>query len=280
MPPDSYFICMEMEYAMNIIITAGGTRERIDSVRAITNDATGRLGSRIAEELSVRLANREHRIYYLCGWGSVLPAAKDPDLEVLRIEGTAQLQQVMEKLLTTQGIDAVIHSMAVSDYRVGSVTTLELAARAMFQRLKEGLNTASPEEWETAMREILQEQALEDHREGQNKISSELEHPLLLLEKTPKIISSIKGLSPATLLIGFKLLSGVGREQLIKTALGLLQRNQCDYVLANDRTEINGDRHIGYLVDRDGLYQTLESKTEIAKGIADVIFRDIPDKTR
>ncbi|MDR1596547.1 MAG: phosphopantothenoylcysteine synthase, partial [Treponema sp.] len=30
---------------MNILISAGGTRERIDSVRSITNTATGRLGS-------------------------------------------------------------------------------------------------------------------------------------------------------------------------------------------------------------------------------------------
>ena len=33
-----------------IIITAGGSKEAIDNVRAITNAATGTLGSKIADE--------------------------------------------------------------------------------------------------------------------------------------------------------------------------------------------------------------------------------------
>ena len=36
---------------MRILITAGGTSEKIDSVRSITNHSTGSLGKAIAEEL-------------------------------------------------------------------------------------------------------------------------------------------------------------------------------------------------------------------------------------
>ena len=54
-----------------IIVTAGGTRERIDEVRSITNGATGRLGSLIADELSKRLSAQEHTLYYLFRGGLI-----------------------------------------------------------------------------------------------------------------------------------------------------------------------------------------------------------------
>lgn len=37
---------------MKILITAGGTTEKIDQVRAITNHSTGRLGQALADYLA------------------------------------------------------------------------------------------------------------------------------------------------------------------------------------------------------------------------------------
>lgn len=37
---------------MRVLITAGGTSEKIDNVRSITNHSTGRLGCLIAEKFS------------------------------------------------------------------------------------------------------------------------------------------------------------------------------------------------------------------------------------
>ena len=49
-----------------IIITAGGTSERIDNVRKITNSSSGKLGCTIAEKL-IELKNNEiDKIYYIC----------------------------------------------------------------------------------------------------------------------------------------------------------------------------------------------------------------------
>ena len=50
----------------------------------------------------------------------------------------------------------------------------------------------------------------------------------------PKVISGIRQTSPDTLLIGFKLLSGVPHEELIDVGYRLLQKNDCDFVMAND----------------------------------------------
>ncbi|GAW99710.1 bifunctional phosphopantothenoylcysteine decarboxylase/phosphopantothenate--cysteine ligase CoaBC [Secundilactobacillus mixtipabuli] len=41
----------------NVIVTAGGTRERIDPVRFITNDSSGKMGYAIAEEMAQRGAD-------------------------------------------------------------------------------------------------------------------------------------------------------------------------------------------------------------------------------
>lgn len=287
---------------MNLIITAGGTRERIDSVRTITNEATGKLGSLIAEEFARRLFKKEHKIYYLCGVGAILPEINASDLEIICIEGTDQLLCEMKRLLTTKKIHTVVHSMAVSDYKVSSVTTIDQVAQAMYDRFHEGMDAASCEEWQSAMQEIIRDQSVKAQVERgqpqeaqvernqqleaqsmkqtvvnnpyqvQNKISSNLEYPLLMLEKTPKVIQMIKGVSPSTHLVGFKLLSKVSRDTLIDTAYQLLQRNACDYVLANDTDEIKDGQHVGYLVDKTGRYQTFTSKEEIAKGIADSIL--------
>ncbi len=253
---------------MNLIITAGGTRERIDSVRTITNDATGRLGSLIAKEFSQRLLKIPHNIYYLCGQSAAVPEITDTSIHKIRIEGTDQLFHEMKSLLTTQKIDAVIHSMAVSDYKVSSITTLEILVKKMQQEMIKDMRQASCEVWMEAVKRTVMDQQVE----GQ-KISSELENPLLLLEKTPKIIEMIKETSPQTLLVGFKLLCGVSKDMLIGTALKLLQKNNCDFVLANDTDEMKENQHIGYLIEPTGEYKIYQNKIEIAEGIADAIIK-------
>ena len=49
----------------NVIITAGPTNERIDSVMKITNMSTGALGSIIAETLLEKKQNEIGTIYYV-----------------------------------------------------------------------------------------------------------------------------------------------------------------------------------------------------------------------
>ena len=51
-------------------------------------------------------------------------------------------------------------------------------------------------------------------------------------------------------------------------AKGLMEKNRCDFVLANDLKEIGGGMHKGYLVHRDGKVDSMETKEEIAEMIA------------
>ncbi len=258
---------------MNLIVTAGGTRERIDAVRAITNDATGRLGSLIAAEFSRRLASQEHTIYYLCGAGSILPVTDDPNIRIITIEGTEQLQRELTALLRTGRIDAVIHSMAVSDYKINCVTTPDLVTEHVAEKFRDSKIALSREQWRTVIQEAFAAQPIGTEQ----KISSDLEHPVLVLEKTPKIINMIKKISPNTILIGFKLLSGVSKDKLIETAYSLLLKNKCDFVLANDTASMKNGNHVGYLIDSEADFVRFSGKEQIAKGIADSVLRKLQE---
>lgn len=225
---------------MKIIITAGGTSEKIDDVRTITNTSTGRLGYAIGTAFVNSYAGDIEKIYYL--HGTRAPYVESDIVEPVRIGGVADLQRQLERLLTEEKIDAVIHAMAVSDYVVKEVTTLD--------RIR----------------------GVEDAEHGAdlsgNKISSDIDDLVIHMKRSPKVIGIIKKLSPETTLVGFKLLSGVPHEELIAVGRGLMEKNDCDFVLANDLREIDAEHHRGYLIHRSGAYDSMESKEEIAEMIA------------
>lgn len=260
---------------MKLIITAGGTRERIDTVRTIANEATGRLGSLTAEEFSRCLAGLEHVIYFLHGAGSALPNTSDSRIKPILTEDTEQLQSELLRLLRQERIDAVIHSMAVSDYRAAALSSSERLAARLSRKLQKAGSIPDEKELEAILLEAIRETAADP---GQ-KISSGLFHPILLLERTPKIIGLIKRTSPKTLLVGFKLLSGVSEEKLLETASGLMNENGCDFVLANDTDSVRAGVHTGYLMEKGGYYKKYAGKAEIAKGIADSVIAALTEVT-
>ena len=101
-----------------------------------------------------------------------------------------------------------------------------------------------------------------------NKISSDIDDLVIHMKRSPKVINMIKKKSPQTALVGFKLLSGVPHEELISVGKRLMQKNDCDFVLANDLQEIGPDFHRGYLIHKDGTYDIMENNEEIARMIA------------
>ncbi len=246
-----------------ILITGGGTSEPIDSVRTITNTATGRLGSLIADAFA-QYEDAEH-IFYLCGKDSLRPTSKR--VTVLPILGVDELKNEVEALCGQYDIDIIVHSMAVSDYRVKAVSDLFDLSEHLLSQI------SHCSESKEAVKEMLLQAISETNRKKNGeKISSQLKAPLLLLEPTPKILSMFRSLAPKAAIVGFKLLNEVSRQELIDTAYRLLSKNDCDFVLANDMSQIKGDEHRGYLIDRQKKILSFESKQEIAHGIAAAIL--------
>lgn len=234
----------------NILITAGGTSEKIDEVRVISNFSSGRLGLAVAKSFLESEHNEIGKIYYLCDKNTVVP--DDSRIEVVRVAGVQGLLDELTRLLTNETIDAVVHAMAVSDYMVKQVTTVDA--------IRSG------------------EEAAPLLSGGEGKISSEVEDLAILLKRTPKVIGEIKKLAEDTILVGFKLLSNVEQSVLISTALKLLHKNHCDMVLANDLSEITGDQHVGYLIMPDGSYHRYSTKIQIAEAIVQAVFEQLDRK--
>jgi phosphopantothenate-cysteine ligase len=241
---------------VNILISAGGTRERIDSVRSIANTATGRLGSLVAACFD-KVPETE-RIFYVCAQN--VPRPDSAKAEITVVEDATALEKAVREILGRNRVDAIVHSMAVSDYRVRSVTTPD--------RIAEIARSAS------VIEAIDRAPSL-----GQDaKISSDEDRLVIVLEPAPKIIALFQTLSPRALLVGFKLLDNVSHETLIDAARRLLEKNRCAFVLANDVRDIHDDMHIAYLIDRNRQVQGFGNKHEIARGITEAVVARLKEK--
>ena len=218
---------------MNILITSGGTSEKIDRVRSITNHSTGQLGKIIAETF----LDKGDQVTLVTTPKAVRPAAH-PNLTIVLIENVSELLETLEPLVHTH--DVLIHAMAVSDYTPVYMTGLEAVAAS------------------TDMTEFL------NKTNSESKISSQDDVQVLFLKKTPKIISLVKKWNPDIRLIGFKLLVDVSKKELLETARASLIKNQAEIIVANDLTEISNQEHKAYLVGKDNVTQA-QSKEEIAQ---------------
>ena len=99
----------KQDYAgKKVLITAGATRERLDPVRFITNDSSGKMGFAIAE------AARDRGAEVTVIRGSVtaeIPAG----IRMIQIESARELYDAMMQKVPEQ--DVIIQAAAVSDYR-------------------------------------------------------------------------------------------------------------------------------------------------------------------
>ncbi|MBO0448297.1 phosphopantothenate--cysteine ligase [Enterococcus sp. MJM12] len=245
---------------MRILITAGGTSEKIDDVRSISNHSSGRLGVAIANAFNAEVTT----IDYVTTKNAQKP---EGDLITLHfINDTKELADTLTNLLTTHSYDAVIHSMAVSDFTPATSLSEEQLQTALTGLLAknngESISAAVLKNW-------LAELESDAHQD--KKISSDTDHLFLILKKNPKVIHLIKKLQPETLLVGFKLLVDVSFNALFDVAMKSIQKNSADFILANDLTEVGPNEHHGYLIAKDGSYTEAATKKEIAQLIKQAI---------
>lgn len=180
---------------MKCVVTAGPTFEPLDDVRRLTNFSTGRLGS----ELVNALATAGHEVILLIGqqatWRGERHAAK--------VESFSTTASLRDKLaaLSGQGIHAVFHAAAVSDFAFGNV----------WLRQKDG--TLQPL--------------------SAGKISTRQGNILAELVPTPKIIVSLRKWFPDAVLVGWKYEVDGNRENVYSLARQQMAECQTDACVAN-----------------------------------------------
>ena len=81
-----------------IIITAGPTNERIDSVMKITNMSTGSMGCNVAETFLEDKENEIEKIFFISTQMTYKPKIESSKIEYVTVESTQDLIQALEKI--------------------------------------------------------------------------------------------------------------------------------------------------------------------------------------
>lgn len=182
---------------MNVLITAGATQVPIDKVRSISNIFRGRTGLAIANHFATQNSS-----------GSVTLLTSDPDTAIEASQGIGnitsyktfdELSALMESHIRLGVYDIVIHSAAVSDYRVSRVLDANLVPLDATQ-----------------------------------KISSQHQKMYLELEPTTKLVDQIRQPWGFTgKLVKFKLQVGITDQELIDIASASRVASKADLIVAN-----------------------------------------------
>lgn len=102
-------LCTRRDMAgLNVLVTAGATRERLDPVRYMTNDSSGKMGFAIAEAA----AKRGARVLVIAGSTT---APEPQGVSIQRVESTRDLYEAVTK--AAMEADVVIQAAAPADYR-------------------------------------------------------------------------------------------------------------------------------------------------------------------
>lgn len=251
-----------------IIITSGPTEEKIDAVMKITNMSTGALGCIMAETLLEDRGEEIEKIYYISTKMSYKPRVQTEKVELVTVESTEDLIRALEKIFAIDKIDIIIHSAAVGDYVGKYAIRAEDLVDEIWQTIQHAQDKAEITK-ETLMG-IFENPAVVCN--NSTKISSYEPHLMTMLTLTPKVIGLIKKMAPEVKLVGFKLLEGVSKEELYQVASALREKNQADYIVANDLSKIGNGKHWAMIIDKNGIVTECETKKEIAKALEQVLF--------
>ena len=257
----------KLKMKKKIIITSGPTNERIDSVMKITNMSTGALGCVFAETFLEEKEDEIEKIFFISTKMSYKPRIKSQKIEYVIIESTQDLINALKKIFNENKIDIIIHSAAVGDY----VGKYSIRAEDIVDEIWETIqNTPTSKITKERLMEIFENPHLIADNSG--KMLSYQPHLMTMFTLTPKVIGMIKKLEPNVKLVGFKLLDGVSKENLLEVATKLREKNNADYIVANDLSKIGGGKHWAMIIGEDGIIKESNTKKEIAKEITKLVF--------
>lgn len=209
---------------MKILVTSGGTKVNIDSVRQLTNMSKGTFGSKIATEL-LKLG---HEVMFLKAKDSKSPYQ-------FTINMLTQGSESMSDVL-----DPARHLLKYKD----NYKELEYSTFAEYRdRLERWVKIERPDV--VMLAAAVSDYGVENPHDGKIRSNDLLTIKLVQL---PKIIHLIKTWHPTCKLVGFKLLVGSKESELIAAAEKSIAENGCNVIVANDLTDIKEGKHKVHLV--------------------------------
>jgi phosphopantothenoylcysteine synthetase/decarboxylase len=234
---------------MRWLVTAGGTVVPIDEVRSIGNRFTGRTGAAIALEA----LRRGHEVTLLTSHSAAFAElggdASQLGCEMKPYRTFDDLHELMAREIVGERYDCIVHSVAVSDYKVAGV----YAAGAGFD--------ASTGRWQGEAEFI-------DRRAA--KVKSDEPELWLRLVRSPKLIDLVRrNWNFRGILVKFKLEVGVGEHQLLEIAEQSRRQSEANLMVANTLERMREWACIGPLA---GEYQRV-ARAELPAALASAVER-------
>jgi phosphopantothenate-cysteine ligase len=212
---------------MKILITSGGTKVPIDTVRHIANMSSGTFGSKICEEALI--AGDE--VTFFRADNSKSPFKLSVDLFK---EDKEWINRVYDKILFK---DRYSHLYTEATYK-------------NFDQYFTGLEHLSKETNPDViiLAAAVSDYGVDNYVDGKIRTKSDMS---ISLKPLPKVISNVKNWAPNALLVGFKLLVNSNDVELIENAKKSIVDNKCDMVVANDLRDIKNNDHRLIIVKSD-----------------------------
>lgn len=234
-----------------IIVTAGGTREPLDRVRVISNCSTGAMGAAIVDAL----AEQGFDVIWIHGHGSVRPHAV---CTAITVDTVASVEAALRNVCADPSVKAVVHAMAVSDYR----SARPLTPADLFRHIAGAVDEADVE------------RRLEKLAKEAPSLAGKLpsDKPWLpLLVPTAKLLDHLRGWSanPDLRVVSFKLTVGRSEHELVNIAREQLGRSGSDLVVANDLDLFERGEHVAWLVEAERVEGPLTGRNVIAAAVAE-----------
>lgn len=211
----------------NVLITAGGTRESIDSVRYIGNISSGRTAASLADVLHAA----GHKVTWLGASDAIKPNS------VQQMQGFSSfmdLQSKLQQLLGSESFDVVIHAAAVSDF---SVTAIETEAGDQVSAHGGKLSSDSG-----LVLRLAKNPKLLDHLKEWS-------------------------INPDIKVIGFKLTDSDDLQERLAAVKRQFERSKVDAVVHNDLSDINEMSHVFCLHYENAAPVVCSDGAELAQNI-------------
>jgi phosphopantothenate---cysteine ligase (CTP) len=231
---------------MNVVVTGGGTTAPIDDVRLISNISSGRFAAAISEAF----LDRGAAVWHIHVPSSQLPILRwarfDPDAS----DPTAELERLTRLRERWLGLRDRLHRLPLEE---GTVADYAATLKRVFQTQPIDLAVLA-----------MAVSDFEPQRSA-GKVSSNTESLVVHCRRTPKVIRSVRDWAPSVYLVGFKLLSGASREELIRRAENAGRINRADLTVANDLQLLRQGQHTLHLVRPGAAPETLEPGDDLAE---------------
>jgi phosphopantothenate---cysteine ligase (CTP) len=238
---------------MNVVVAAGATSAPIDDVRVLTNVSSGRFGAAITESALSRGA----RVWHIHARSAELPllrfARLDLDARSQELE-LARLAELQKQWLACRD------RLKLHPLRAGNVSNYSATLRRVLESQPIDV--------------VILPMAVADYEPEQEagKISSDRESLVVHCRRTPKVIRLVRDWAPSVYLVGFKLLSRVPEEELIRIASSACVSNRADLTVANDLETLRAGRHTIHLVRPGHECETLAPGPDLADRLLTRIF--------